>query len=122
MRGVLRPGVLALGVLGLLPLLGGCAALAEAQCRGEAERAGIYLGRQYLGESCTTTGGYRVGYRWYPPVTTCTPNWRDLWQWTPRSDYVYQLCLRNYEASQGRPVSPAVAPAVAPVEGKPPAK
>ncbi len=91
----------------LVLLLPGCAFLAEAQCRGQAERAGVYQGQRYTGDTCTTTTNTSRDGRRSERFTRCTPTFVDVWQWNENSDRVFAACMAANIPQTARP--PAVA-------------
>lgn len=92
----------------LLSLLPGCAFFAELECRGRAERAGVYLGQRYDGEDCTTTTSTSRDRRHTERITRCTPRFRDVWQWNANSDRVFAACMAANVPQTARPPSVAV--------------
>ena len=77
----------------VLLMLPGCAFLAEANCRGRAERAGVYLGQRYSGENCTTSTSTSRDRRHTERFTRCTPTYVEVWQWNANSDRVFAACM-----------------------------
>lgn len=96
----------------LVLLAPGCAFLAEMECRGRAERAGVYLGQRYAGENCTTTTSTSRDRRHTERFTRCTPNFVDVWQWTADSDRVFAACMAANMPQTARPTAVAVPEAV----------
>jgi len=94
----------------LIPLLPGCAFLAEAECRGQGERAGVFLGTRQTGETCSTTTTRSRDGRQTERTTRCTPTYRDMYQWNETSDRVFQACM----ASLAPPPAPVAMPPPAP--------
>lgn len=92
----------------LVLLLPGCAFLAEAECRGRAERAGVYLGQRYAGENCTTSSHRSRDGRHVERFTRCTPNFVDVWQWNTNSDRVFAACMAANVPQTARPPAPPV--------------
>lgn len=86
-----------IAILVVTSVLPGCAYIARNMCNSDALRKGDYLGRQYTGESCSTTTSRDTHDGVRERTTTCTPTYEDRWQWNASSDRYVAYCLADVE-------------------------